>query len=143
MTTKPIPVPCLSLAGWVSSPSEKADALIAHFYESDKAQTLIFGDHVSNLQYVVEQYGHDIIALQQNLRIVLETYLGRYYDAVNVEIQSNNSMSDPVAKIELRVYADVTDGDQHYSFGKLLMISNSKIEKIASLNNTGSAPAVV
>lgn len=125
------------MSGWVSSSSEKADALMAHFYESDKAQTLLYGTNVTNLQYIVEQFGHDVISLQQRLRTELETYLGRYYDYVAVTISSNDSVANPVSQIELKIYADVTEGATQYSFGKLLVVSNSKIQKIANLNNYG------
>lgn len=135
--TQTIAVPTLSIAGWVRSPSEKADALIAHFYESDKAQTLLYGDNVANLQFIIEKYGHDTVAVQQQLRTELERYLSRYYDAVNVSVTSDTSSEKSDGKVELRLYADVTEAGKQYSFGKLLVISNSKIDKIMSLNNVG------
>lgn len=135
---KTIPVPCLSPAGWVRSPSEKADALIAHFYESDKAQTHLYGDQVSNLQYLIERYGHDIISLQQQLRAALEIYLGRYYQVVTVRVSNDDTPAKTDGKIEMRVYADVTEDGHQYSFGKLLQISNSKIERVSNLNTYGT-----
>ena len=130
-------VPTLSSSGWVSSAQEKADMLFAHFYESDKFQTYLYGDNVSNLQYVIERSGHDMIAVVSSLRATLETYLGRYYDTVNVDISTADTTPDlPSGKIILRVYCTVTDNGKDYSFGRLIEAMNSKLEKVVKINNS-------
>lgn len=131
-------VPTLSSAGWVRSPSEKADALISHFYESEYSQSYLYQNNVSNLQYLVERYSHDIVSFVQQLRLTLETYLGRHYDTANVDVNSDVS-ENLTGRVNVTVYCTVTEDGKEYSFGRLLMVANSKIEKIINLNNTGSA----
>lgn len=130
-----IPVPSLSFAGWIRSPAEKADALFSHFYESEKAQTVLYGDRVSNLQWIIEEYGSDIVNLTNKLRQGIEQYLSAYYDTVNVDITTNNNAENLNGNINITVYIDVTEDGKTYSFGKLLNITDSKIQKIIGLNN--------
>ena len=136
-----IPVPSLSLAGWIRSPAEKADALFSHFYESEKAQTVLYGDKVTNLQWLIEQYGSDIVNLLGKLRDALQQYLGAYYDTVNADVSSNDNAENTNGNINITVYIDVTEGGKSYSFGKLLNITDSKIQKIIALNNNTNTSA--
>jgi hypothetical protein len=132
-----IPVPTLSAAGWVTSPAEKADMLFSHFYESDKFQTYLYGKNITNLQWLVEQYGHDITILTQQMRASLEVYLTRYYPegvAINVTSSDDETLS-AAGKIELRLYCTVNEGGRVYSFGRLIQATNSKIDQIVKLNN--------
>lgn len=130
-----IPVPTLSTHGWVTSPPEKADFLISHFYESDKAQTYLYGSNITNLQWLIERYGHEIPSLCQQIRLALETYLGRYYQAATVEVLNDASAENKTSKVMLRLYCSVVEEGVTYSIGKLLTISDSKFEKITDLNN--------
>lgn len=137
----PIPVPTLSLSGWVTSPAEKADALLAHWYCSDKAQTFLYGDKVSNIQYLLEQYGNDPYKCMSAMREELQVYLSRYYDAVTIELTSPGTPNFVQPKVELRLFVELTEGINVYSLGKLLQISGGKFKRVVSLNNDGSDPA--
>ncbi|EKD22571.1 MAG: hypothetical protein ACD_84C00043G0005 [uncultured bacterium] len=132
-----IPVPMLSPAGWTTSPSEKADALFSHFFEALKSQTALYGDNVASLQWIIEQYGHDIITVTRKLQAQLETYLGRYYEVVTVTVTNDNNATSMKGDVTLTVHANVMSGGVQYSVGKLLQISNTKLEKIIALNNLG------
>lgn len=129
-------VPTLSSVGWAKSPAEKADALLAHFYEADYYQTYLYSGQVTNVQYVMEQYGHDVILVAQQLRESLHTYLSRYYDLVNIDVTSE-PMTEPVLTngYQLRVFCQVTENGKEYSFGQSIVAANSKIEKVIKLNN--------
>lgn len=129
-----IPVPTLTTAGWVTAPADKADALMSHFFEAEKSQTFLYGSNVSSLQSLVEQYGNNPTNMTQELRSALEDYLGRYYTGAIVNI---NIYDDGTPRYELRVYVQVTEDGKQYSFGKLLQVNNSKIQKVVSLNNEG------
>lgn len=133
-----IPVPSLSAAGWIVSSAEKADALLSHFYESEKSQSYLYGQNITNCQWLLEQYGNNIIEITSQIRSALQVYLGRYYDAVNVEVTNDDNADNPSGKITLHIYIDVTEDGKTYSMGQLLNITNSKIQKIIRLNNTGT-----
>jgi hypothetical protein len=130
-----IPVPSLSSAGWVTAPADKADLIMAHFFEAEKSQTFLYGDNVTSLQWLVEQFGNNPTSMTQELRDALNVYLNRYYTGVIVNI---NVVDDGTPRYELRVFIQVTEDGKQYSFGKLLQVTNSKISKIISLNNDGS-----
>ena len=134
-----VPVPSLSLAGWVTSPAEKADLLFSHFYASDKSQTFLYGDNVSNIQWLIEQSAHDIVGLVENMERELTRYLGAYYSAVSVEVTSDETQGTAMDnRVTIRLWCSVTENDgTTYSFGKLLPIVDSKIQKIVNWNNFG------
>lgn len=137
-----IAVPTLTAAGWVRTPAEKADALMSHFYESDKFQTYLYDENVTNVQWLIEQYGHDVVVLCTRMRETLEDYLNRYYDAALIQVTSDDNPSYNLtpnlsSAITLRVVITVTDGGKDYSFAKLIVASDSKFEKIMNLNNEG------
>lgn len=127
-----IPVPSLSTAGWVTTPSDKADLLFSHFFEAEKSQTYLYGQNVSSLPYLVEQNGNNVASMVQALRLTLQRYLQAYYTGVQVDI---NVVEDATPRYELQVYASVVEDGKQYSFGKLLQVANSKISKIIDLNN--------
>lgn len=129
------PVPSLSMAGWVNDPTNKSDLLMSHFFEADKAQTYLYGQNISNLQWIIEQYGSNINDVTQQMRYALETYLSRYYDTVIVDVSSDDNASNLTLKVELKIYCKVTDGGKDYVFGKILTVASSKIQKIISMNN--------
>ena len=136
-----IAVPTLSSAGWVRSPAEKADFLLSHFYESDKFQTYLYGKNVANLQWLIEQHGHNITKLCSEIRLTLEQYLGRYYEAVSIEVVSNDqtgTAGDTESNsVQLRVFCQVTENGKDSSFGRLMMQTNSKFQSVVKLNNLG------
>ena len=130
-----VPVPSLSLLGWVDAAAQKADLLISHIFEADKSQTYIYGKQVTSLQWIIEEYGSDILTVCRELRSAIESYLNRYYDTALVEVTSNDSPTLNTSSITLNLYCKVTEGGQEYSFGKLLEITDSKIAKIMNFNN--------
>jgi hypothetical protein len=130
-----IPVPTLSAGGFITAPSDKADMLLSHFFESEKSQTALYGDGVSSLQWILEQYGHDISTVTNQIRSVLEGYLSKYYTSAIVTVSSNESTVIPSTSITLTIHASVVEEGVTYSIGKLIETSNSKITKITKINN--------
>lgn len=138
-----VALPTLSSNGWVKSPAEKADFLLSHFYESDKFQTYLYGDNVSNVQWLVEQHGHDVVAICSQLKRVLELYLGRYFDTASVQVTSNdnptyNPSPHQASDITLRVVASVTQDGKEYTFARLIETADAKFKRVTKLNNDGS-----
>jgi len=131
-----IPVPSLTVAGWVKSPAEKADLLFSHYYESDKFQTYIYGSNVANLQHVIEQNSHDVVALVQAIRSSLEVYLGRYYEAVLVDVSVDEESEEyKQGNVKLKVYCRITENGKDYSFARLIETIDSKLKQVVKINN--------
>lgn len=139
MTT---PVPTLSMAGWVVTPEQKADYLMAHFYESMYNQTYVYLGQVNSIQYVIEQNSGDIPKTCEALRVTLEQYFKRYYDSSIVRVTSDDVTSgNPSSQVNLTVYISVKENDVVYDFAQLISMADSKFLKAVALNNTGVAPS--
>lgn len=127
-------LPTLSPSGWVKSPEEKAYFAFAHLYEAQKNQSLLYGKNVSNMQWLAAQYGHDIPEFCAQLRLCLEKYLGRYFEAVSVNISHNDTPANPGSKVNVTISSEVWDNGKRYSFGHLVEM-NGKIAKLLTLIN--------
>jgi len=128
--------PTLSPSGWVTDVSGKADSLLAYFFESMKSQTLLYGNNVSSIQYLLQQYGYNLDVLCENIQKTLEQYLNRYYSVATATV--SNNASDPTnfgTTAEITIYVSLTDGGITYSIGDLLKISNGKVTAIERINN--------
>jgi hypothetical protein len=135
----PIPVPSLSTGGWVVSPQQKADLLMAHIYESMNNQTYTYPGNITSIQYVIEKHAGDIPGTCEGVQVAMEAYLQRYYDDVSVQVGSDTS--DGTGLVTLMVYAQVTEDGVTYPYSGLIQASNSKFIKAVNLNNTGQSVA--
>jgi hypothetical protein len=137
-----IPVPSLSTAGWVVSPQQKADLLMAHIYESMNNQSYTYRGKVTSIQYVIEQHAADIPGTCQAIQNAMENYLSRYYDRATVQVVSDDTVSgNQSSLISLLVYAQVVENGVTYPYSGLIQASNSKFIKAVTLNNTGKSVA--
>jgi hypothetical protein len=126
-------VPTLSPVGWARSPEDKAFFLFSHFYESEKNQTRVYGNNVSNLQWLNAEYGTDIPEFCAQLRKTLTDYLGRHFDSVNVDVTSDMN-TNPGSQINIKVSSSVFENGIKYSFGHLVQ-QNGKVVKLLTLIN--------
>ncbi len=127
-------VPALSITGWAGSPEDKAYYLFAHFYESEKNQTQVYGKNVTNLQWLCAQFEHDIPEFCGQLRKDLSKYLQRYYDQVEIDTTHNDNKSNPGSIVKVTVSSTVYVDGIKYSFGHLVE-KNGKIAKLLTLVN--------
>lgn len=132
-----IPVPTLSPKGMITEIVAKTDTLIAHYFASDAGQSYMSRRTIGSLAPLLQQSGNDIPLLKEKIRNSLESYLGRYYETVvvNVDDDTSTNLSN---RIELKVSCKVTQGGEGYDVANLLSLVNGKFEKIRKLNNTGS-----
>lgn len=134
-----IPVPTLSLDGWVKDSLTKADYLMAHFFESEQSQTAFYTGQVASLQGIIQANGNDMSKTADAIRETLTEYFSRYFPRVqcgcSYRADPPNS-SSYVMEIDLS-FADV-DGKQ-YGIERVFTLLNSKFEIIKSLNNSGQS----
>lgn len=125
-----IPVPTLSSKGWVTDPVEKIDFLLSHYFESEDKE---------NVQTLLVMYGDDIQQFIEKLRARLVTYLGRYFNLVELDIYEPPTQDANSPKVELRIACTVTDVDGiARSIGVALTQTNSRFNIFVNINNTGS-----
>lgn len=131
-----IPVPSLSLAGYVTSPAEKASLLLAHFFASDYNQTALYVNKIANFQFLLQEYGARIPTLCSEVQQTLSQYLLRYYPlGVQVEVTADTTTGSEV-NLNLNIIASENDG-KSYQFGRLIQISDGKFKQVVDVINQG------
>ena len=133
-----IPVPSLSPAGWLKTPAEQADTLLAHAFTANKSQSSLYPNAVTSVQWLIERHGRDIPTLMEKMRQDLSDYFGRYFpEGVDIDVQGDPSSDAPNDKIVLRLIINFTDNGKQYNLPNTVDIVNGKFAKLARLNNTG------
>lgn len=125
-------LPTLSTSGWVTAVSEKADRLLAYFFEADGLQSSIYRDRVYSLPMIIKEFNGDAYAITREVQDKLFNYLYQYFDAV--DIQSDHTV-DADGKVNIKIYAKLTEKGKEYSLGKLVVLADNNISKVMSLNN--------
>lgn len=130
------PVPSLSPKGYLTSITEKLDALMAHFYASDANQDHIHSGTISNLSIIVKEAGHNIPKFKADLQRTLEDYLGRMFDRVSVQVDDDIDTNDS-NRVTVSYGIEVSQAGVRYDVAHQLSLVDGKFEKITRLNNTG------
>lgn len=137
MTTNIVPVPTLSLDGWVYSTVSKADYLMAHFLESEKSQTALYGASVSSLQFIIQDKQSSITDCCIAIRDTLGSYFSSYFDNVKVDTSYKNaSPNSSMVIIDISLSFTGPDGKE-FLLTRLVDLLDSKIQRVRILNNTG------
>lgn len=136
MTTNAYPT--LTPQGWLVNPAEKIDAALAHCFAAHKSQTALYGDNVTSIQWLLEQYRSDISDLCMKMRQALSDFLNRYFDAVDVDVISDTSSDPSASKINLRISITFFQDGKQYSAGKLLHTQNGKLAGVFNIINYGT-----
>ncbi|WP_233875070.1 hypothetical protein [Paraburkholderia adhaesiva] len=139
MTT---PAPTLSTAGWIVSPQQKADRLMAWLYESQANQSYVFNGNVTSLQYLIAKNAGNIPATCTALQTALTSFFSRYYDLASVQVASDDVLNgNESSLITLYVYAELTEDGVVYPLNSLIELSSSKLVRVLALNNAGASAA--
>jgi hypothetical protein len=129
-------MPTLSTFGWVMNPLEKLDFALAHFFESDKLQTSIYGSNVTSFPWILEQHSHDVIQAADQVRSALNTYLSRYYDGANVDVKvTPENTTSPGSRMRMSLAVSVIDNGSEYQASRLALLSEGKLLQFINANN--------
>jgi len=133
-----IPVPSLSPAGWLKTPAEQADTLIAHAFAANKSQTALYGNNVTSIQWIIERYNHDIPTMAQQINDALKTYFERYFpEGVDIDVYGDPGSDVANNKIVMRIIINFVSGGKNYNLPSIIDVVNGKFAKLSRLNNTG------
>jgi hypothetical protein len=129
-------LPVLGTQGFVEDPSTKFDLLLSHFFLSDYNQSHLYPGSVISLPRLIQQTGGDLEPTILSLKSALQTYLGNYFE--NVEVQAKPKIqADPRSKMEVELTITMRENNQNYGFTRLLKSVDSKLETIIKINNFG------
>jgi len=134
MATK---VPTLSTLGWVDTIEEKGDYALSYFITSEYSQSVLYYGQISSLQWLVKQYSKDEITLENEIRVVLEGLMRRYFGdqtEVEVTVRETNPEENP-GHLTILFSCIVREGTRSVSLGRRVEFINGKLVKIAKINN--------
>lgn len=132
-----IPVPTLSASGWVTSPAEKADYLMAHFFSSDQAQTYFYPGNAFNLQGIMQAYSRNIPELIRELEQRLSAYFGRYYDTAKFEVTSNEAINLDDPSLRITISGQLTSNNKKIALGQLYGVTKGHFRRVIDEINGG------
>lgn len=130
--------PSLSPDAWITNTSSQVDLMFSHFFASDYSQSYIYESKVSSFAWVLQQAQGDISYTCTLLRSTLQTYFGRFFQTVTVEVKEDETTSNSSAAA-INIYVQVTDhtGAQ-VTLGKVINNLGTKLQTIINLNNYGT-----
>ena len=129
-----IAVPTLSTKGMVIDPADKADTLISHFYVADTGNTQLYRGKITSLPALVQEFRDDAVKLQNGIRSALMTYLGNYYQSVDVQAKVDINTD---GSFTIRMFITVVEDGNAYSLGHQLVANGASIKDIIRLNEQG------
>lgn len=128
-------VPSLTATGWLTENKERADHLLAYYITSEYSQTQHYPGKITSLPYHVQQFGSNPTRLRDRVESDLAQYFSRYFDSVDIRVNTTLPNEDDPERINLQIDVIVVDQGKRYSLGRLISIQNSKVSEIINLNN--------
>lgn len=129
-------VPTLSTFGHVTNVSEKADFLLVHFVYADKRQTVIYGDNVSSLPWILQENTGSMINACTDIQKTLQKYLGRFFDAVTVEVSFSEEDPDVSnSRVIISLNISIVENTVQYQVTRLIRAIDGKFKEFVNLNN--------
>ena len=129
------PMPSLSMDGWITSTSIKADYLISHFFVSEYSSTFLLKGEVASMPYLIQKHENVSVGLVRDVELTLKSYFGRYVPKAEVQVSSKEYEAGKYSLIIVVIVTDIEG--KEFSVCRLVDVLDSKINKIAQLNNTG------
>jgi len=130
-------VATLSPAGFLSTPAEKADALMAHAAAADKSQTRLFGSQVMSLAWLFERHSADLMDLTQAIRQGYSTLFSRHFDDVDVEVYMQPTRENNDNILTLRLSIRFSQDGKRYSVAQELYGLNGKFHGTQKVKEQG------
>lgn len=129
-------VPTLSSIGWISTVEEKGDFALSYFITSEYSQSVLHQGQIVSLQYLVKEFGSNPMKLETEISNALEGFMERYFDdsATSRVVVSEPDPEKP-NELTIRFWCIVRENGREYSLGRSVVLTDSRISKIAKLNN--------
>ncbi len=126
-------VPTLDSRGYLAGIGEKATELLTNFLTSNYSQTELFPGAVKPLTYFIQRHMGDFNTMSASIEDALNQLYSGHFDEVSVSVSIGEPQADlgmsPV-RYNIQINILVTQDGVQESLGKLITISNSRIERI-------------
>lgn len=126
-------VPVLGSAGFATDLTIKADQAMSNFYISQRSQSDQYRGSIASLGEIISRHGNNVLTVDRELRNVLESYLARQFDEVDLTVTT----IDKSTSIEIQIVAILRDGNKSIDIHHVVASSDSKIRSIIDLQNQG------
>lgn len=131
-------VPDLSVKGWIITPLEKADKLLAHFYAAEKSQSNHFPNDVHSFTYILQKNLNNEQGLRYDLSDSLVKYFNKYFKNTKVEITVTDDTGSASKQTVGIMLTFETDDGRRWDLNDISTVNGSVFERYAHLNNTGT-----
>lgn len=126
-------IPVLGKAGFVTDLAIKADEALSNFYLTQQSQSDSFRGGLVSLAALLQKYGNNERILVEETTNLLQPYFDRQFDACNLKVVA--TLTGP--NINLQIDAILRDGNDEITLVHAVTYTNSKIQSIIDLQNTG------
>ena len=130
-------VPDLSVKGWITSPLEKADKMLAHFYAAEFSQSNLFPDDVHSFTYILQKNLNNQKGLEVDLVDSLTRYFNKYFlNASVIVIVTDDNDSGSKQTVTISMTFETPDG-KRFDLSDVVNVNGSLFDRYTHLNNTG------
>ena len=130
-------VPDLSVKGWITSPLEKADKMLAHFYAAEFSQSNLFPDDVHSFTYILQKNLNNQKGLEVDLVDSLTRYFNKYFlNASAIVIVTDDNDSGSKQTVTISMTFETPDG-KRFDLSDVVNVNGSLFNRYTLLNNTG------
>lgn len=130
-----VEIPSLSASGWVGDVPEKLDKLLGYFLVSEKSQSFFFDGSVASFPAIIQNNTEQPDRLADETRSALVSLLSRYFEGAEVDAEARVPDTNRPDLIDLTLDIRVMADSKQYYAGRELSLINSKVAKIAEINN--------
>lgn len=125
----------LTTRGWVGTVEHKGDYLISCFLLTLYSQSILYYGKLASLQYILKDEAGDQVYLQQTLSATLNAMLKRNFEAANALVKVLDYDANNTSKLRIQATCMVRENGIDYNLGREVLMLNSKVVKIAEINN--------
>ena len=113
-------IPSFTRRGFIQhSVLERADFILAYFFETLPSQSWLFRDDNISAQYLIAKHGQDIYGLIDGLRSALQERMTRYFDDAIVEVSLANPESFKIdGKADILIELTLRDKGKDFTFNR-------------------------
>lgn len=130
-------VPDLSVKGWITSPLEKADKMLAHFYAAEFSQSNLFPDDVHSFTYILQKNLNNQKGLEVDLVDSLTRYFNKYFlNASAIVNVTDDHDSGSKQTVTISMTFETPDG-KRFDLSDVVNVNGSLFNRYTHLNNTG------
>lgn len=130
-------LPTFSPGGWITNPLEKADFMLAYFFETQKSQTHFHKNLVTSYQSILAD-NKSPGQLASDLESKLGDYLKTQFQNVQIEVRvipANDNPNNNELTVEIGCSFDSLG--VRYTLSHIIELLGTQVKRINRLNETG------